>query len=272
MPLSPQSWLPLAEGLAPGRSIRVDHDCGGGRTLLIKHATGGLSAYCFRCNEPGRAPPPAVSLAERLARANQLASGDQSIRGSADLPMPSVQDPDQWPVAARLWFARAGLGVSEILALGAYYHPPSERVVLPIRDDTGTVVFWQARALDGRQPKYMAPHVDKAAVLPRWGSAPSPTLCEDILSAYKIGLVGEGWSLLGTVPSPRVIRLLLERGGRVNVWMDNDLPPRFPVNRGQIAARKIIKTLATYGIKARNIVSDVDPKLLFREQIKEILA
>jgi len=113
--------------------------------------------------------------------------------------------------------------------------------------------------------------VDKAEVLCSWGSAPSPTLCEDILSAYKIGLVGEGWSLLGTKVSPKIIRMLIERGGRVNVWMDNDLPPRHSINRGQIAARKIIATLNAYGIKTRNIVSDRDPKLLFREQIKELL-
>lgn len=117
----------------------------------------------------------------------------------------------------------------------------------------------------------MAPSVDKAEVLPRWGSAPSPTLCEDILSAYKVGLVGEGWALMGTKLPAKVIRLLIEHGGTVNVWMDNDLPPRFPINRGQIAARKIINQLNAYGIKSRNIVSDKDPKLLFREQIKELL-
>lgn len=272
MALSLQSWRPLAEGLQLGHSRRVDHDCGGGRTLLISRDTDGYRAYCFRCNEPGRDDPPVQSLAEKLAELSRRAAGDEALPRDATLPLPAVRDPAEWPVRARLWLAKAGLGATEIADLGAYYHPPSDRVVLPVLDGAGAPVFWQARALDGRQPKYLAPTCDKAAVLPRWGSAPSPTLCEDILSAYKIGLVGEGWALMGTKPSHRVIRELLERGGQVNVWMDNDLPPVHRVNRGQMAARKIIRELTAYGIKCRNIVSDKDPKLLFREQIKEILS
>ena len=174
MPLSPQSWLPKAEGLAPGRSIRADHDCGGGRTLLIRNEGGKLSAYCFRCNEPGRSPAPVVSLAERIATASRLAAADQSLSACAvELPGTARLHWADWPAAAKLWFLKAGLSEADSIRLSAYYHQASERVVLPVTGDKGTPVFWQARSIDGRQPKYMAPSVDKAEVLPRWGSAPS---------------------------------------------------------------------------------------------------
>lgn len=92
-----------------------------------------------------------------------------------------------------------------------------------------------------------------------------------MLSAYKVGLVGEGWALLGLRLSTLALLELQKRGTTVNVWLDNDLPPKFPVNRGQIAARKIIKQLHAFGIPTRNILSDRDPKLHTREELKEIL-
>lgn len=185
--------------------------------------------------------------------------------------MPRVSAVSEWPDRAALWLYKAGLGAYEIAQLGAYYHPPSDRVVLPVLDGSGTPVFWQARAVDNRQPKYMAPSVDRSRVLPRWGQAPSPTLTEDILSAFKVGLVGEGWALMGTRVSAHVLALLLARGCSVNVWFDNDLPPKFPVNRGQIMASRVMKQLRAYGIPCRNIVSEKDPKLHTRAEIKEYL-
>jgi hypothetical protein len=136
--------------------------------------------------------------------------------------------------------------------------------VLPVLGPSGGVLFWQARAVDKRQPKYLAPPVDKSLVIPMYGRADSVTLTEDLLSAYKVGLVGEAWSLLGTSMSSHVLGSLLSRGCKVNVWLDPDGP-------GQRAATKVLAKLRAVGIEARNILSDRDPKLIHREQIKELL-
>lgn len=179
--------------------------------------------------------------------------------------MPQVHSVSEWPLRAALWLYKAGLGAHEIGQLGAYYHPPSDRVVLPVLDPlAGTPVFWQARALDGRQPKYMAPAVDKARVLARWGHAARPTLTEDILSAFKVGLVAEGWAVLGTRVPAVMVAELLRRGTGCNVWLDPDAA-------GQRGAAKIIKQLTAYGIACRNIVSQRDPKLHTRQQIGELI-
>lgn len=260
--LSPQSWLPKAQGLEVGRKLRTDHDCGGGRTLIISRDLYGYRAYCFRCNEHGRAEHPGESLADKLARVRQLQAGDGELPRTAALPLPRVSLLGGGPVWARLWLAKAGLGAAEIERLGAYYHPPTDRVVLPVFEGS-TPVFWQARSLH-RQPKYLAPEVDRALVVPRWGSSPSPTLTEDILSAFKVGQVGEGWALMGTRVSTRVINMLLSRGCSVNVWLDPD-------PAGQRGATKVIKQLRAAGIRCRNIVSTVDPKLVFYSEIKELL-
>jgi hypothetical protein len=173
---------------------------------------------------------------------------------------------DLWPAEARLWFYRAGLSRKDIGTLAAYYHEPTARVVLPIfGPGLDTPIYWQARALNGRQPKYIGSSDRPPSMLARWGDAPSPTLCEDILSAYKVGSVGEGWAVMGTSVPAAYIAHFLQRGCAVNVWLDPD-------PAGQKAARRYIKQLRAYNVKVRNIVSSRDPKLHTREQIKEYLA
>ena len=264
--LSPQSWLHLAEGLDIGRKRRHDHDCGPGKTLIVSRDDRGYSAYCWRCGEPGFAPGPQESLADKLARLARLRAGDEACASIRGQPEPAVYDVDSWPANARLWFFKAGLSRSDIGTLGAYYHEPSSRVVLPVGGGTGSdaPAFWQARALDGRYPKYLSQPFRPPSLIARWGSAPSPTLSEDILSAYKVGLVGEGWAVMGTSIPSAYIAELLRRGCVVNLWLDPD-------PAGRRAAAKYRKQLQAYGLRVRDILSTLDPKRHTREEIKEYL-
>lgn len=264
MSLSPASWVHLADAVPMGGRARVDHDCGPGRTLTIKRDTGGLSAFCFRCNDKGWVPPEPEPLAIRLERLKRASEADSVAAQGVALPAPQVRVWAGWPPACRLWLLKAGLSSADLPRLGAYYHPPTDRVVLPVLDPSGGVLFWQARAVDKRLPKYLAPPVDKASVVARYGEAKEVTLTEDLLSAYKVGTVGEGWSLLGTSINSKMLSSLLSRGCRVNVWLDPDGP-------GQRAATKVLAKLRSVGIEARNIVSAVDPKLVHRQDIKELL-
>lgn len=195
-------------------------------------------------------------------------------RASAALPDGAIRGPSEWPSAAYLWFLKAGLSRADIGRLGAYWSEALERVVLPVTaqaNGAGEPVFWQARAVGADIPKYLAPDLDRSRVIPRWGSGPRVVLTEDILSAYKVGLDHEGWSMLGTKISDHVLGELMKAGKPVDVFLDNDLPPKHAVNRGQIAARKVIARLRAVGIPARNIVAPLDPKLMTRHQLKELL-
>lgn len=264
MSLSPESWLPKAKALALGERQRVDHDCGPGRTLTIRHDEQGLHAFCFRCNDNGWSPPAPVPLAVRLERLKKQAVADAKVQGQVALPEPRVYSYGQWPAQCRLWLLKAGLSSADVGVLRAYYHPPSDRVVLPVLGRAGGVLFWQARAVDGRQPKYLAPDVGKGCVVPQFGNAAEVTLTEDLLSAYKVGTVAEGWSLLGTSMSKTALSLLVSRGCKVNVWLDPDAA-------GQRAAKKVLAAIRATGLEARNIVSLKDPKLIHRQEIKELL-
>lgn len=265
MTLALASWLPLAEKLAlqDGRSRRVNHDCGEGRTLKLSREGPALRAYCWRCNDGG-IHRVEESLADRILRLNAASANDAALRSEPGVMPEGLTDPSEWPAKARLWFARAGLHSGDIGALRAVYSPATGRVVLPCGGG-----FWQARALDkGQVPKYLAPLTGK--VYPRYGKGERITLTEDILSAYKVGKVGEGWCMLGTSLPSELLAAIISDGRPVNVWLDNDLPPLHLSNRGQIAARKVLAKLRSVGVVARNIVTMQDPKLTKLDEIRKL--
>lgn len=243
--------------------VRVNHDCGAGRTLTVRRDERGLHAFCFRCNDNGWLPPAPEPIGVRLARLAKANAADLEACKSVGLPAPMVRTWDDWPDTARLWLLKAGLSRADLPKLGAYYHPPSNRVVLPVFEGP-TVAFWQARSIDKRLPKYLAPDVGKGAVIPRYGKAHAVTLTEDILSAYKVGKVGEGWSMMGTSPSRKLLGLIASRGCPVNVWLDPD-------DAGRKAVAKIMPMLRAFNIEARDIVSSCDPKLVHLNDMKELL-
>ena len=84
-----------------------------------------------------------------------------------------------------------GSGYGVVVTSSAQEVLDADRVVLPVLSPSGGVLFWQARAVDKRQPKYLAPPIDKATVIAAYGCADTVTLTEDLLSAYKVGKVGE---------------------------------------------------------------------------------
>lgn len=249
-----------------GERRRFAHLCGGGSPLLVSKDSDGVRAYCFRCAASGWLPPPHETLAQKLERMQAGRAADQSMVAAA-LPGPLVlaDRVAEWPTPARVWLAKAGLGASEIARLGAGYHPPSNRVVLPVLE-AGEPVFWQARSIDGRLPKYLGPERGRALAVPRYGNGPIIAVTEDILSAFKIGLAGcAAWCALGVVASTKFLTLLLRSGKPAAVWLDPD-------PAGQAGAARLLRQLSAYGVPTVNIVSEKDPKLHQKEYIRERLS
>lgn len=265
--LDRNSWWPAAErlNLQEGQRRRITHECGPGPSLLVSRDKDEYRAWCFRCNDGDGFELEPESMADRIARAERNRQADVACSGMGGYPEPAVHDVDAWPAAARLWLYRAGLGRSEIGRLGIYYHADTDRVVLPVRGDKDAGDFWQARAYQkGRLPKYLGPTPRPPKLLPRWGVAPSPTLTEDLLSAMKIGMVGEGWCVLGTTISPYMMAELMKRGACVNVALDPD-------PAGRKGAAKICKQLRAYGIAVRDVVMPRDPKLMPLDYLRSVL-
>lgn len=265
-----EGWLSQAQELQLGQRSRVPHDCGAGSPLIVEHKDDGWSAYCHRCSDHGWKSKPMPTLAERMAlKAAQKAADDAMVRDPRP-PYPPNFDVDQWPLQARVWLYKAGLFKTDIAQLGAYFHEASGRVILPVLEQ-GKLVYWQGRnvGLSGHgAPKYINPQVDRKTLCPRYGSGEVIVLTEDILSAYRVGQVSEGWSLMGTkLHTPTLVRLIKE-GKPVMVWLDND--PAWN-NPGQHAAAVIMRSLTNVGLKCYNILTDRDPKLHSRAEIIEVI-
>jgi len=269
--LDPRGWLHAAQNTPAGARRRVDHDCGGGRTLIVSNKADGWSAFCFRCDERGWVAKPRPTLAERINQRKAHAQEDTRIAAHVLLPEPINTDVATWPPLAAAWLYRAGVGKPEIAQLGAYWHEPSGRVVLPVVQD-GQIVYWQARDPDwsrtSRRPKYINPPVDKTALVAAYGRNPGSgseiVLTEDILSAFRVGQLSEAWALLGTNLTDAVLARLLERRAPVAVWLDPDAA-------GRKAARVIGRRLALCGVPVRTVRSAQDPKLLSRREIALVL-
>lgn len=279
--LDPASWLHHAKTLDVGKKAHFDHDCGGGRTLVCGHKVTGWDAYCYRCGEPGWVPHPPESLAQKIARINKEKQSEQAAVTGPGLPEPFVLDPSEWPLEARVWLYRAGMSNAAIQEAGFYYHERTRRVVLPVVNDEGQLVYWQARGFDEDRPKYINPAVDKSAVLykrkpqaqehgvPVRGGDTNPlpvlVLTEDILSAWKVGHEVEAWCILGTALSPKHVPLLQEYSSHhILVWLDPD-------SAGKRGMHKIVRELRALGLAARRVTSTADPKLLSREEIRNII-
>jgi hypothetical protein len=265
--LDPKTWFPQAERLNEGGRTRSAHLCGPGSVLMLGRDRAGWNAYCFRCADHGFVPAPAESLAERIARRAGEQAQDAALAASVTLPSPANHDIDSWPVDARLWLYKAGLGRPEIADLGVYYHPPSNRLVLPVLGPAGPI-YWQARSIDGRQPKYLNSPTGRDGLVAEFGQGDKLVLTEDILSAYRVGQVTEAWSLIGVHMNDAMTARIVRHGKPVAVWLDPDWA--YPVGKrpGVVAAKRITRTLQLAGLDVSRITSRADPKFLSQREIR----
>lgn len=260
--LTRESWQHQVALMGNATQVRVDHDCGPGRTLLVSRKPEGWSAWCFRCGEPGFIPAPTPTLSERLAALQERRSADLAASATLTLPGPREPDPQKWPLAARVWLYKAGFSNDDILRLGWYYAPRMQRVVLPVFD-AGQLMYWQARALDGRQPKYLNPVVGVKPVA-RYGEGRVVVLTEDLLSAARVARVTEAWCLLGTsIPDRTAARIAAD--GRPVVFM---LDPDAGGAKGVAKGVRLLRMLGCTVFVAR---PDRDPKYLTKERTLECL-
>lgn len=259
--LDPASWLAQAQELPLGGKRRVDHDCGGGRTLIVDHKESGYSAWCHRCSAPGFVSHPRPSLAERLAKLREVRDVEAQAQADPRPPLPADFEPSTWPLPARIWLYKAGLGNDTIQRLGFYWHERMQRVVLPVFSGD-RLVYWQARGFNPDLPKYINPELDKPVF--KQGEGPTIVLCEDMLSTVRVGEVTEAWCAMGTSLSDAAVSSLLASGKPVKVWLDPDAA-------GIKGRRKYVPKLRAYGIEATSIQSEKDPKLYSKEEITQFL-
>ena len=255
----PANVLALADQLKLGQKRRVEHDCGEGKTLVVSRTERGTSYWCHRCHDKGWIPAER-SLADRIAALNEATEWDGTAQQSLELPGPGKMNPQDWPDEPRLWLYKAGFSNDEIRRHGWYWNPKMERVILPVKVD-GKTIYWQGRGFDTARPKALNPTVNREGLVAKYGRGDWIALTEDILSAAKVGGVGEAWALLGTVLSYSTALALSEAGRPVLLMLDDD-------PAGRRGAAEAAKTLNLLGVRNHQVYFGKDPKLVARAVIK----
>lgn len=265
-------WFPQAQRKLVGgrRSVRGDHACGDPGSLQMSKNGNEWLAYCHRCGDTGFFREQETPE-EKFERMRTQLVADRKAMATTELPVCTSTDPLDWPDKDKLWFYRMGISHRRMRELGLYWNADMRRVVLPIHDD-GRVVFWMARSQTA-MPKWTGPSVSKRGLAARYGvgSGKYIVLTEDPLSAYKIGLVCEAWSLLGTKLAPKHAAALVRAGREVVVWLDDDQGRANGSNPGQEAAASIAAELLVYGLTVHNMKSDRDPKYYTQQQLEDKL-
>jgi hypothetical protein len=264
----------IGDTLREGQRLRVSHGCGDGKTMLVSREGAKVRGWCFRCNE-GEYADLSLSITDNLFRVRQSLhlAADQQLDGSAEQPFPLLSF-EEWPAAARLWFLKAGLSGNAAGAMGAGWHEAMHRVVMPLRDRTGEVRSWTARSVDNRTPKYLTGFLPEGFVAELHGGHGDdpPVVVEDWLFANKLARANiHVVCMLGTYPKPATLARLLEFK-EVFVWLDNDLPPKYPKNWGQIMAARVARTIRAYGVRVHNIAVADEPKTMDRWALHHALA
>lgn len=256
-------WLEIAKELPHGSKTRYAHDCSTHTDAIINTSNDGYSLHCFKCGEHVFVYRGQSTLAE-LDRVSKL---NEQAKETLLLVLPKDFTPTI-PTQYAIWLYKAGISRDVARSCNIGWSPSLHRIVIPIYNPDGKLVYWQARAvLKGQRPKYINPPADKSSLLYTRIPLSNPSrrrivITEDILSCIRVGKHIPCASILGTgVSDGQCLRLGSFR--RVSVWLDPD-------SAGQRGTLKCCRKLRLH-TEADSIHSKVDPKCLSDREIRKLL-
>jgi len=257
-------WIQVAKDLPLNGSVQIEcpEGCGSGEKLSVNHSNKDYWCFCYRCGFTEREYKGKQTLAE-LQKI-------QELNKAAEEPIPLELPHDfttDIPLEGRLWLYKAGITEQRWWSYKIGYSEVLQRVVLPVYNSEGDLIWLQCRAIHPQQsPKYLQPARDRSTVMfsvcPDREDSERVVLVEDILSAIRVGKHIRAVSLLGTKITTSQAAML-GKYKRITTWLDSDVA-------GRRGAYKIRRTLGLVS-EVDNIVTKVDPKELSDKEILEEL-
>lgn len=248
--------------------------CGTGRSraFVVSKRRSVISCWCYRCHTKTLFKNDTPSIKDCLRTAIETRSHNRwcvrkhdTFYTSAtseyeakvsDVVLPSDVT-NELPLQAQIWLMKYKIVQQEVLQYGICWSPRYQRLIFPVRQE-GRLVYWSGRTFrnySAVNPKWLNVKSSKAHVCFNVGHRDSPyiILVEDILSALVV-IRDTGYcaiALLGSHLNDSVIKLLLSEGKQVRVWLDLDK---------RCESLRFSKRLNVLGIKARSIITPLDPK------------
>jgi hypothetical protein len=179
--------------------------------------------------------------------------------GSGSYGSTTVIDTSSWtsriaPIALA-WLSKYGITANEIKENDIYWDTASSGLVFVIdwitdTDGQKAPVCTSTRSFSGRPPKYLT-QGKKQNSKKVWGVCTKRLiLCEDVVSAIKIGRTTSAKACLG-VSLPAKILEIVPNYDRIDVWLDPDK---------RLEALTMSNTLKQFGIESSPIYTQNDPK------------
>jgi DNA primase len=249
---------------------RYEHACptgaGRDRPLVVTRITTGWKWYCHRCHEKGIKFAKGLSPTEwlrfnqaREVRANNVVSKVRFPHGCVD----------EIPAIGLAWLYKYGLTDLDIDRFNICYSNTLNRVVLPVYDSMGELVYYQARNLGEvteKSPKYMNVKARGRKniyfVVDQFGNGDRVVVVEDILSAIRVGNHECCYGLLNAYIPDDLILFLSKTYPEIVLWLDPD-----KINR----MTDRVKRYRSFGINVRMIRASQDPKYYTDDEIAKKL-
>ena len=240
------------------------HSCATTQDMIVSSKPEGLSAYCFRCGLVGFRPHGKMTLQERTELLERTQEYERQLQKKGPLKLPDDFSLDI-PVQYMSWLSKASITELQRRQYRIGWSHGLHRIVIPVCDRDGTLLYWQARSVLPSAPKYINPSVDKNGLVFWAGDhrqKDTLVVTEDILSAIRVSEALPAASLLGCKMSDAQA-LQLGRYSRVLIWLDPDEAGI----KGALHARSKLGLLTDVEI----VRSDKDPKNLSRREVARVL-
>jgi hypothetical protein len=238
-----------------GSRKKIPH-CSTTPTAYINSGARGYNINCFRCGYTAfvRAERSAKDLMKLRAATDAV----RNVRGMPDTAVTVAQSDEDLLV----WLLKGGLTPEAADAYGMRWHPPSKRLLIPVRNAAGKTTGILGRSAT-EKPKYLmlqgSPglHYENSGV-----SGDTLVVVEDILSAIHVANAGYNCiALIGKSISHEQAVIFADYRFVVS-FTDPDA--------GGDDARKVLrKRAALYDCKLLRAYSEVDPKYLTKQEIQD---
>lgn len=162
------------------------------------------------------------------------------------------------------WLSERGLNASEKALFK--YSPHYDRLIFPVYNKQGDVIYYEARSVDGRMPKTLSHGIKPIVVFyPPFSDKVGGgfVIAEDVISALRISHNAKATPLFGSAIPRDFWPFYKTFGKRLVVWLDAD-KYREAIKQARIAE--------TWGFSTKVVRTDKDPKWYSDKEIKEILS
>ena len=252
------------------RGYRFEHDCptgaGRDRPLVVTRIATGWKWFCHRCGEKGIKWAKGLSPKEWLKFNKAREVAENNVVSKVALPHGMTQ---HIPATGLAWLYKYHLEDTDIDRFNIGYSNTLNRVVLPVYDSNGELVYYQARNLGEvteKSPKYMnvkARHrKDIYFTVDQQGDGEMVVVVEDILSAIRVGNQECCYGLLNAYIPDDLIFMLAKVYPETILWLDPDKWDRM---------LKRTRRFRSLGLNVKMVRVNQDPKYYTDEEIGEIL-